>query len=65
MVQNNMYLNQARVRYNYELKSASGKKQFLYLIDSVLEPLTPKVDNVEDFIDVKASNLLTNSDKYR
>ena len=33
--------------------------------DSVLEPLVPKVDKVEDYIDIKASNILMDSDKYR
>jgi len=66
LVQNNLYLNQARVRFTYNnLKSRTGKKQFLYLIDSVLEPLVPKADKVEDFIDIKASNILRESTKYR
>ena len=35
-------------------------------LDSVLEPLTPKVDDkLEDFIDIKASNILQDSSKYR
>lgn len=33
--------------------------------DSVLEPLVPKIDTVEDYIDIKASNILMESDKYR
>jgi hypothetical protein len=66
LVQNNVYLNQARVKYSYDdLRSTTGKKQYLYLIDSVLEPLVPKIDAVEDYIDIKASNILMDSDKYR
>jgi len=66
LVQNNVFLNQARVVYSYkDLVSKSGKKQVLYLIDSVLEPLVPKEDKVEDFIDIKASNILKESNKYK
>ena len=66
LIQNNIYLNQARVRYSYDdLSSNTGKKQFLYLIDSVLEPLVPVTKNMEDFIDIKASNVLRNSNKYK
>jgi len=65
LVQNKLYVNQARVIYNYETKSSSGKKQFLYLIDSVLEPLVPKGNKIEDFVDIKAGNILKNSDNFR
>jgi uncharacterized surface protein with fasciclin (FAS1) repeats len=65
MISSNLYVNQARVVFTFELQSDSGKKQFLYLIDSVLEPLVPKDEKVEEFIDLKAGNLLTNSDYYR
>ena len=34
-------------------------------LDSVLEPLVPKEDKVEDFIDIKASNILKESNKYK
>ena len=34
-------------------------------LDSILEPLTPKTKKVEDFIDIKASNILKESNKYR
>ena len=32
LIQNKLYVNQARVIFTYETKSSSGKKQFLYLI---------------------------------
>ena len=35
------------------------------MLDSVLEPLTPKTNKVEDFIDIKASDILKESNKYR
>jgi len=65
MISSTLYVNQARVVFTAELQSNSGKKQFLYLIDSVLESLVPKDEKVEEFIDLKAGNLLTNSEYYR
>jgi len=65
MITNNLYVNQARVVFTYPLESSAGKKQFLYLIDSVLEPLVPKDEKVVDFVDIKAGDLLTKSDSYR
>merc|ERR550532_2858874 len=65
LIQNKLYVNQARVIFTYETKSSSGKKQFLYLIDSVLEPLVPKGDKIEDFVDIKAGNILRRSDSFR
>jgi len=65
MITSNLYVNQARVVFTYELESSSGKKQFLYLIDSVLEPLVPKDEKVEDYVDIKAGDLLTKSENYR
>ena len=82
MIQNQLYVNQARVIFTYETKSSSGKKQFLYLIgieilisgkkndnkmclDSVLEPLVPKGNKIEDFVDIKAGNILRRSDSFR
>ena len=37
----------------------------LFVSDSVLESLVPKDEKVEEFIDLKAGNLLTNSEYYR
>jgi len=65
MITSNLYVNQARVVFTFPQESSSGKKQFLYLIDSVLEPLVPKDEKVEDFVDIKAGDLLTKSDNYR
>lgn len=65
MISSNLYVNQARVSFTFELQSSEGKKQFLYLIDSVLEPLVPKDEKVEDFVDIKAKDLLMNSDTYK
>ena len=81
LIQNKLYVNQARVIFTYETKSSSGKKQFLYLIgieilisekkfdiyflDSVLEPLVPKGNKIEDFVDIKAGNILRRSDSFR
>ena len=36
-----------------------------FVSDSVLESLVPKDEKVEEFIDLKAGNLLTNSEYYR
>ena len=33
--------------------------------DSVLEPLVPKGNKIEDFVDIKAGNILKNSDNFR
>ena len=33
--------------------------------DSVLEPLVPKDEKVEDFVDIKAGDLLSNSGIYK
>ena len=81
LIQNQLYVNQARVIFTYETKSSSGKKQFLYLIgiviliitvedwqhvlDSVLEPLVPKGNKIEDFVDIKAGDILRRSDNFR
>eukprot|EP00090_Calanus_glacialis_P012795 TRINITY_DN2142_c0_g1_i1.p1 TRINITY_DN2142_c0_g1~~TRINITY_DN2142_c0_g1_i1.p1 ORF type:complete len:616 (-),score=157.05 TRINITY_DN2142_c0_g1_i1:467-2314(-) len=65
MITSNLYVNQARVVFTFALESSSGKKQFLYLIDSVLEPLVPTDDKIEDFVDIKAGDLLTNSGSYK
>lgn len=81
MIQNQLYVNQARVIFTYETKSSSGKKQFLYLIgidmliprtkndniilDSVMEPLVPTGNKIEDFVDIKAGNILRRSDSFR
>jgi len=65
MITSNLYVNQARVVFTFPLESSSGKKQFLYLIDSVLEPLVPKDEKVEDFVDIKAGDLLSNSGIYK
>ena len=39
-MQNNVYLNQARVKYSYDdLRSTTGKKQYLYLIGKFIGKL--------------------------
>ena len=37
----------------------------LCFIDSVLEPLVPKEEKMEDFVDIKAGDLLINSESYK
>lgn len=45
---------------------ADSRKQRLHIIDDVLEPLTPLVnDNSQAFIDLTAGKLLRESDAYR
>jgi len=60
-----LYVNQARVKFVYQLKT-DNKKQFLYLIDSVLEPLVPSSpQDKQDFVDIKAGDLLRAPDRFR
>jgi len=63
-----LYVNQARVKFVYQLKTdkPGEKKQFLYLIDSVLEPLVPSSpQDKQDFVDIKAGDLLDRPDRFR
>jgi len=62
-----LYVNQARVKFVYQLMTEPGKKkQFLYLIDSVLEPLVPSSpQDKQDFVDIKAGDLLDRPDRFR
>ena len=46
LIQNKLYVNQARVIFTYETKSSSGKKQFLYLIGMEIFISGKKFDNV-------------------
>ena len=52
---------------NLEARASGGnRKQRLHIIDAVLEPLTPVVDdNSQAFIDLTAGKLLRESDAYR
>ena len=45
MIQNKLYVNQARVIFTYETKSSSGKKQFLYLIGNKVHISSREITN--------------------
>jgi len=51
---------------NLEAQTDNRRKQRLHIIDSVLEPLSPKgTDNSQAFIDLTAGKFLRESDSYR
>ncbi|XP_023339723.1 fasciclin-1 [Eurytemora carolleeae] len=61
-----LYVNQAKVSLVLPVTTDTGNKQFLYLIDSVLEPLIPQAENsVADYVDIKAGDILNNTQKYK
>jgi len=61
-----LYVNQAKVSMVKETTTDNGKKQYLYIIDSVLEPLVPKQeDNVADYVDIKMGTILKDTDKFK
>jgi len=61
-----LYVNQARVKFVFPLTTDNEKKQFLYLIDSVLEPLVPSSpEDKQNFVDIKAGDLLARPDRFR
>merc|ERR1719481_793927 len=62
-----VYVNQARVVFVYQLSPPNTQniKQFLYLIDSVLEPLVPVDTGArEHFVDIKAGDVLRYPNRY-
>jgi len=61
-----LYVNQAKTSLVLATTTDTGKKQFIYALDSVLEPLIPvEEDNVADYVDIKASDILKNTNKYK
>jgi len=65
LVRNVLYVNHAQVKFIGRHHSSEGnKKQFLYLIDSVLEPLLPLASESRDlFVDIKAGDLLSSPEQ--
>jgi len=61
-----LYVNQAKVNLVLSVTTDTGNKQYLYLIDSVLEPLIPKAENsVADYVDIKAGDILNYTSKFK
>lgn len=63
---NNMYVNNAKISMVLPTTTINGNKQFLYPIEDVLEPIIPIIENnVSDYVDIKAGDILFLNDKYK